>query len=261
MTYETLQYELYEGIATIRFNRPDKFNALNKTVLSELSKALKDSARNSEVRVIVLTGEGKAFCAGQDLSELDPETPLLYTVRHHFNPVLLTMRQLEKPIIGAINGVAAGAGLGLALATDLRVMSNKASFVFAAFSRIALVPDSGLTYFLPRLVGMSKAFELLLLADSQHRMSAEEAKSWGLCTLIADAEDFMTTVQQFASQIADMPLNAVGMTKRLLNKSWDYTFEQMLDLEAQLQDAASRHPNAHEGIQAFLEKRTPNFRS
>lgn len=260
MAYDTLLYSLENGVATISFNRPDKFNALNKMVLTELSKALKDSSRNPAVRVIVLTGEGKAFCAGQDLSELDLETPLLYTVRHHFNPVLLAMRQLEKPIIGAINGVAAGAGLGIALATDLRVMSSKASMVFAAFSRIALVPDSGLTYFLPRLLGTAKAFELLLLADSSQRMSAEEAKSWGLCTLVADADDFSSAVMNFAAQIADMSQNAVGMTKRLINKSWDHTFEDMLDLEAQLQDAASRHPDSAEGIQAFLEKRPANFR-
>lgn len=260
MAYETILYSTDNGVATITFNRPDKFNALNATVLAELGKAFKTISRDKDVRAVVLTGAGKAFCAGQDLSELDQDTPLLETVRQQFNPVLLAMRQLEKPIIGAINGVAAGAGLGLALACDLRVMSSKASYVFAAFSRIALVPDSGLTYFLPRLLGTAKAYELLLLADGSKRMPAEEAQSWGLTSAVAEPEEFETVVNNLANQIADMSVGAVGMTKRLLNKSWDHSFAEMLDLEAQLQDAASRHHDAAEGIQAFLDKRPANFR-
>ncbi len=260
MSYETILFEVEDNVATITFNRADKYNAFNDTQITETTKAFKTAGRDPEIRAVVLTGSGKAFCSGQDLEGVDNrEMSFLEHVREKYNPMILAIRGLEKPVIGAINGVAAGAGTSVALACDLRIISTKASMIFAAFSRIGLVPDNGMTYFLPRLVGMTKALELILLADAQNRISAEQAVSLGLCVKAAEPEAFMDEVRAVAVQLAHLPTRAIGLTKRMLNASWDSNLEQMLDLEAQLQEAASRTYDAQEGVAAFLEKREPQF--
>lgn len=258
--YETILYETAEGVATITFNRPDKYNAFNDTQIFETTAAFKQAGKDSAVRAVVLTGAGKAFCSGQDLGNVgERQISFLEHLREKYNPMILLMRSLEKPILGAINGVAAGAGLSVALACDLRLISSKASLVFAAFTRIGLVPDNGITYFLPRLLGPAKALELFLLADAQNRISAEEAVAMGLCTKLIEADTFAAEVQTFAQALAKMPTRAISMTRRMINASWENTLAQALDMEAQLQEAASRTADAREGVQAFLEKRDPNF--
>lgn len=260
MQYQTILVDITEGVATITFNRPDKYNAFNDTQIVETTKALKDASRDPTVRAVVLTGAGKAFCAGQDLGNVGERSiSFIEHVREKYNPLVNQMRTLEKPIIGAINGAAAGAGLSIALACDLRIISTKATLVFAAFSRIGLVPDNGMSYYLPRLVGHAKAFELLILADAQNRISAEQAVALNLCTQAVEPEQFTEVVRQTALKLANLPTRAIGMTKRMLNLSWDSSLAEMLDVEAQMQEAASRTADAQEGVMAFLEKRDPNF--
>lgn len=260
MEHQTIRYKIDENVATLTFNRPDRYNAFNKMQINETTSALKHAARDADVRAIVITGAGKAFCAGQDLSEvIEDDVAFLQRIRDLYNPMIMQIRHIEKPIIAAINGAVAGAGLGVALACDLRVISTQATLVFAAFSRIGLVPDNGLTYFLPRLLGHTKALELLLLADAQNRITAEQAVAMGLCTKVVEVEIFEAEVQSFASQLAKLPTRAIGMTKRLLNASWDKPLSEILDMEAQLQEAVSHTADAQEGIQAFLEKREPTF--
>ena len=259
MTYETILYNVQDGVATIQFNRPDTYNAFNKMMLRETRKAFQQAERDPDVQVVVLTGEGKAFCSGADLTDISVGSSLLEDLRNVFNPLVASIYNHKKVVIGAINGVAAGAGLGIALACDLRIMSEKGSMVFAAFARIGLVPDSGMTYFLPRLVGASKALELMLFADGKNRISPEEAHNMGLVSRVADADNFMDSVQSFAKELAAMSTFASGLTKRLLHQSWDKNLHEMLEQEAQLQAVAGRHPDSAEGVKAFLEKRPPEF--
>ncbi|NDJ86418.1 MAG: 2-(1,2-epoxy-1,2-dihydrophenyl)acetyl-CoA isomerase [Chloroflexi bacterium] len=261
VSYTTILYNIEDGVATITFNRPDKYNAFNDEQILETTRAFKDAGRDSAVRAIVLTGAGKAFCAGQDLGDVqERNVTFLEHLRDNYNPLILQMRKIEKPIIGALNGAAAGAGLSVALACDLRIISMKATLVFASFSRVGLIPDNGITYYLPRLVGPAKAFELLILADAQNRIGAEQAVAMGLCTKAVEPDVFMDEVQATARQLAALPTKALGLTKRMLNASWDSTLEEMLDMEAQLQEAASRTEDYQEGLQAFLEKRPPQFK-
>jgi 2-(1,2-epoxy-1,2-dihydrophenyl)acetyl-CoA isomerase len=262
MAYETILYDLSErGVATITLNRPDKFNAFTDTMIAEVTHAFKVSERDNAVRAIVLTGAGRGFCAGQDLETVQgrTDTTMLKHVRERYNPMILQIRQTEKPVIGAINGAAAGAGASVALSTDIRILSSKASFVFAAFAGIGLVPDNGLSYFLPRYVGMAKAFELTWLADRNQRVTAEQALQLNLCSLVVAPEDFAEATLTLANRLAQMPTRALGLTKRMLNATWDNNLAQMLDMEAQLQEIASHSADHHEGIQAFLDKREPVF--
>ena len=260
-SYETILYELNGGVATITLNRPDKYNAFTDTMIGDVTHAIKSAGRDGEVRVVVVTGAGKGFCAGQDLADVEERGDITFLehVREKYNPMILAMRGLEKPIIGAINGAAAGAGMSLALATDIRVMSSKASLIFASFAGIGLVPDNGASYFLPRIVGSAKALELLMLSDRSNRISAEQALSLNLVSYIAEPENFDGVVHDVAGKLATMPTRALGMTKRMINMTWDNSLEEQLDIEAQLQEAASRTEDHHEGIQAFLDKREPQF--
>lgn len=260
MAYEHILYTVADSVATITLNRPDKYNAFTGPMLGEVIDAFKQAGRDAAVRAVALTGAGKAFCSGQDLAEVG-ETRLTFLehVRQTYNPMILGMRALEKPIIGAINGVAAGAGVGTALACDLRLMSEKASFVFAAFAGIGLVPDSGINYLLPRLVGPAKAFALLALADAKNRVSAEKAHELGLCVAVVEHDALLEQAHELALKLAKMPTRAIGMTKRLLNSAWDHPLAELLDMEAQLQYAASQTQDAREGVAAFLEKREPQF--
>ncbi|MCI0711723.1 MAG: enoyl-CoA hydratase-related protein [Chloroflexi bacterium] len=257
----TILYDLNDGVATITLNRPDKYNAFNDTMIGEVKNAIKSADRDDAVRAVVITGAGKGFCAGQDLGDVDERSNITFMdhLRDKYNPMILAMNRLEKPIIAAINGAAAGAGVSLALAADIRVMSTKASLIFASFAAIGLVPDNGVSYYLPRIVGSAKALELFMLADRNHRISAEQALNLNLVSYIAEPEAFDETVKEVASRLASLPTRALGLTKRMVNVAWENSLEEQLDIEAQLQEAASRTADHHEGIQAFLDKREPQF--
>jgi len=259
MAYETLQYEVQEGIATITLNRPDVLNAFNEQMFRELQDVLRAVERDEAVRVVIVTGAGRGFCAGQDLAEMRaryerPEEAMSIGehLRSRYNPLILRIRNTEKPFIAAINGVAAGAGCSLALACDLRVMAETASFVFNAFAKIALIPDSGSTWFLPHLAGYARAFEAATLID---RLDASRALAWGLVNAVVPPDQVMPTAQEWAARLRELPARAVGFLKRALNRALAFTLEQSLDYEAYLQEVAARTPEHRERVEAFLRRR------
>ncbi len=249
---------LENGVCELRLNRPEVFNSFNKSMAMALQKALDEAELNTDVRAIIITGEGKAFCAGQDLGEaVDPEGPDLETiVRDHYNPIILRIRSIEKPVIGAVNGVAAGAGANIALACDITIATKSASFI-QAFSKIGLIPDSGGTYFLPRLVGNQKALALMMTAD---KLSATDAEAMNLIYKVVDDESFSSEVRSFAEQLAKMPTRALGLTKKAVNSSWTSSLEEQLATEKELQVEAGQTYDFREGVNAFLEKRKPVFK-
>lgn len=253
----TLLAELNNSVLTLTLNRPEVFNSFNQEMAFALQKALDDAAENPEVRAIVLSGNGKAFCAGQDLAEAtDPNGPPLQSiVADHYNPIILKIRNIEKPVIAAVNGVAAGAGANIALACDIVFAAESASFI-QAFSKIGLIPDSGGTFMLPRLVGMQKATALMMTADKV--MAADAEKMGMIYKSVGDAE-LKTTVEQFASNLAQMPTKGLGLTKRALNASFTNNLEQQLAVEEKLQTLAGSTNDFKEGTSAFLEKRKPTF--
>ena len=224
---------------------------------TELLAAFGAVAHDRVVRAVVLTGAGRAFCAGQDLKErLEPDAaPLAIEVRERYNPIVLAMWRLDRPIVGAINGVAAGAGASLAFACDIRVAAEGASFILA-FGRIGLVPDSGATWFLPRLVGPAKAAELALLGES---LSAADAERFGLVARVVPAETLTETARQVAVRLAGLAPLALAQTKRALQRSWSVDLETALEDEAYRQGVAGATADHAEGLQAFLEKRPPRF--
>jgi Enoyl-CoA hydratase/carnithine racemase len=259
MAYETLQYEVQEGIATVTLNRPDVLNAFNEQMFRELQDVLRAVERDEAVRVVIVTGAGRGFCAGQDLAEMRaryerPEEAMSIGehLRSRYNPLILRIRNTEKPFIAAINGVAAGAGCSLALACDLRVMAETASFVFNAFAKIALIPDSGSTWFLPHLAGYARAFEAATLID---RLDASRALAWGLVNAVVPPDQVMLTAQEWAARLRELPARAVGFLKRALNRALAFTLEQSLDYEAYLQEVAARTPEHRERVEAFLRRR------
>ncbi len=256
-TPTSLRHEVADGIATITLDRPDARNALDATLKRELLAAIRTAGRDRATRVIVLTGEGSAFCAGQDLREaISPGAPPLSTVlRGSYNPLILAMRGLDKPIIGAINGVAAGAGMGLALACDVRIAADTASFVLA-FGRIGLVPDSGTTWFLPRLVGPARAADLALIGDP---VTAADAERWGIISRVVPAADLAAETRTLATRLAAGAPRALALTKRALNRALEAGLESQLEEEASLQGIAGRTADHREGIAAFLDKRPPRF--
>lgn len=246
-------------IAFITLNRPKVFNSFNREMALSLQKNLDDCESNPEVRAIVLTGNGKAFCAGQDLKEvtspkLNPGFKKI--LEEHYNPIITRIRSIKKPIIGAINGVAAGAGANIALACDVVVAHEKVSFI-QAFSLIGLIPDSAGTYFLPRLIGFQKAQALAMLGD---KISAEDAEKMGMIYKVIPFENFENDVNQLASKLANMPTKALGMIKELFNKSLTNNLEDQLALESKLQIEAAQSEDYAEGVAAFIEKRQPNFK-
>jgi 2-(1,2-epoxy-1,2-dihydrophenyl)acetyl-CoA isomerase len=252
-----LRFEIADGVATITLDRPDALNALTIPLKHELLAALDRSASDPAVRAIVLTGAGRAFCAGQDLRErLEPGAPPLEVeLRERYNPIILAMRALEKPIVGAINGVAAGAGASLAFACDLRLASEGASFLLA-FGRIGLIPDSGATWFLPRLIGAARAAELALLGDT---VTAAEAERFGLVTRVVPADTLLAEARAVAVRLAEMAPQALALTKRALEQTWNASLEEQLETEAELQGIAGATADHAEGIDAFAEKRPPRF--
>lgn len=246
------------GVCQLKLNRPAVFNSFNKAMALLLQSELDKAALNDQVRVIVLTGEGKAFCAGQDLSEaIDPEGPELQTiVRDHYNPIIERIRTIEKPIIAAVNGVAAGAGANIALACDITIAKKSAAFV-QAFSKIGLIPDSGGTYFLPRIIGSQKAMALFMTGD---KISGEQADQLNMIYKAVEDELFDAEVNSFSQSIALMPTRALGLTKKAVNESYHNTLTEQLALEETLQTEAGLTYDFREGVNAFLEKRKPVFK-
>lgn len=253
----TLSKELVDNVLFLRLNRPEVFNSFNRDMALGLQEALRSAAENEAVRCVVLTGSGKAFCAGQDLAEAtDPNGPPLTTiVEDHYNPIIVAIRQLEKPVIAAVNGVAAGAGANIALACDIVFSKESASFI-QAFSKIGLIPDSGGTFILPRLVGWQKAMALMMTGE---KVSAVEAEKMGMIYRAVADDDFEEMVQKTAHQLSKMPTKGLGLTKKAMNASFCNTLEGQLALEGVLQTEAGGTQDFAEGTKAFLEKRAPNF--
>ena len=246
------------GVCELKLNRTEVFNSFNKEMAMNLQKALDDCASNNEVRAIVLTGQGKAFCAGQDLAEAtDPNGPELASiVKEHYNPIILKIRNLNKPVIAAVNGVAAGAGANIALACDIIIAKESASFI-QAFSKIGLIPDSGGTFFLPRIIGSQKALALMMTAD---KVSAREAEDMNMIYKAVSDEEFDSFVAKFSSKLAMMPTKGLGLTKQAVNASFTNDLETQLSLEGELQTIAGQSYDFNEGVSAFMEKRKPEFR-
>lgn len=256
MGYEAIFYEKEHGVATITLNRPQAMNAFTPQMNAELQAALKDADEDPSVRCLLITGSGRAFCAGQDLKARTQEQrgSLGESLREKYNPMILRIRRTEKIVIAAVNGVAAGAGCNLALACDLRVASEEARFI-EAFVRVGLAPDCGGSLFLPHLVGLSKAMELLLLGEP---VDAQEALRIGLVAKVVPATALLKTAREMAERLARGP-RSIGLIKRAVNRAFLAELESQLDYEAYLQEIAGRSADYDEGVRAFLEKRPPVF--
>lgn len=257
MEYKFLRYTLEGSVATIILNRPEVYNALNDEITFELQDAFKVIGKDDKVRVVVLTGEGKAFCSGQDLKSSSAQKNRSFSESLHkrYNPIIRAMRSLPKPIICKLNGVAAGAGCSLALACDVIVASEDASLI-EVFINIGLVPDSGSSYFLPRLVGMAKAFELCSMGN---KVKAADAVKMGLINSAVKADTLDAAVKEFTDYFAKAPTKAVGLIKRMLQKSATASLDEMLEYEAYCQEIAGSSEDHQEGLKAFIEKRKPVF--
>ena len=253
---ESILLKIENSVAWITLNRPEVFNSFNREMALLLQKTLDNCNTDAIVRAIVITGNGKAFCAGQDLKEVtDPELNPGFRkiLEEHYNPIIQKIRTIEKPIIAAVNGVAAGAGANIALACDIVVSTDHASFI-QAFSKIGLIPDSAGTFFLPRLIGLQRATALMMLGD---KVTAEDALRMGLIYKIFPVAFFEEETKELATTLANMPTKALGLTKRLLNQSMTNNLEQQLALESDLQIEASSSNDYKEGVSAFVEKRKP----
>ncbi len=246
------------GVMNLKLNRPEVFNSFNKKMALALQNALDNAKEDNSIRAIIITGEGKAFCAGQDLAEAtDPNGPELKSiVKDHYNPIIEKIRNLDKPVIAAVNGVAAGAGANIALACDITIAKKSASFI-QAFSKIGLIPDSGGTFFLPRIIGNQKALALMITGD---KITAEQAEQMNMIYKTVDDEQFEDEIFKFANQIASMPTKGIALTKKAVNESYLNNLTQQLKLEEELQTIAGQTYDFKEGVQAFLEKRKPIFK-
>ena len=260
MTYENILYNVTDGVATITLNRPDSLNAFTTHMIGETADALQAvQPRRRLVRCVVITGAGRGFTSGQDLAEVQgrgDEFSIGPHLRAGYHRIIKGIVGLEKPVIAAVNGVAAGAGVGIVLAADIRIASEKASLVMA-FSKIGLVPDSGLNWLLPRMIGQARAYQLAVTAE---RITAEQGLDWGLFNEVTPPDELAARVDAWAQRLASGPSVAYGLTKRAMNRAWSQTFEEALDYEAYLQDTASRTEDNKEGVTAFLEKRAPQFK-
>lgn len=254
----TVLKEINGQVVILTLNRPEKFNSFNREMSLQLQDELKKAANNSEIRAILITGTGKAFCAGQDLSEaIDTNGPGIDAiVREHYNPIITLIRNIEKPIVCAVNGVAAGAGANIALCCDIVLAAESALFI-QAFSKIGLIPDSGGTFFLPRLIGFQRASALTMLGD---KVSAAEAVSMGMIYKSVEDTLLMDTAMQISQTLANLPTNALGLTKKLLNQSLSNDLNTQLECELEEQVSAAKSYDHSEGIKAFLEKRKPVFK-
>jgi 2-(1,2-epoxy-1,2-dihydrophenyl)acetyl-CoA isomerase len=254
--YETLLAETQDGVRALTLNRPDVLNAINAQMGEDLLQALRDAERAAEVRCVLLAASGRGFCAGADLREQVPgQTSLGDLLRARYNGIVLRMRTMEKPVIAAINGVAAGAGCNLALAADLRIASDRANFI-EAFSRVGLIPDSGGTWFLPRLVGMGRALEMMFFADPMDALTAERL---GLVNRVVPHDDLMARAKEWAARLAAGPTRAYGLIKRGVNRALALDLQGALEYEAHLQEVAGRTQDHREGVAAFLAKRPAQY--
>jgi 2-(1,2-epoxy-1,2-dihydrophenyl)acetyl-CoA isomerase len=255
---EFIQFNIESGVGVIRLNRADKYNSFVREMALELQSCLQQCEENEDVRAVYLTGNGKAFCAGQDLAEaIDPDGPeLTKIVSEHYNPIIELIRNLNLPVVCGVNGVAAGAGANIALACDITFAAKSASFI-QAFSKIGLIPDSGGTFFLPRIIGMQKATALMMLGD---KVSATEAVAMGMIYKVVDDEQLEVEALNTAKKLAKMPTFGLALTKQALNRSFTNDLTQQLKVEDDLQSLAGRSDDYQEGVNAFLEKRKPEFK-
>jgi len=254
----SILFEIKNSVAVITLNRPEKFNAFNAEMALLLQKILDDCAADKKIRCIYITGNGKAFCAGQDLSEVTKENAVGFDkmLSEYYNPIVARIRTIEKPILCAVNGVAAGAGANIALCCDIVVASSSASFI-QAFSKIGLIPDSGGTFILPRLIGFQKASAIMMLGD---KISATDAEKMGMIYKIFTDEIFVEESMKIAITLSQMPTKGLALTKQALNRSFNNSFEEQLKTEDEFQFAAAQTYDYNEGVKAFLEKRAPVFR-
>ncbi len=256
-----IQFEIDSGVARITLNNPDKLNSFNRDMATELQNLLNDCKTNNEIRAVLLTGAGRAFCAGQDLAEVipgkgEPPKDLGQTVNFTYNPIVIKIRELEKPVICAVNGVAAGAGANIAMACDIALAGQSASFI-QSFRNIGLIPDSGGTFFLPRVVGLQRATAMMFLGK---KIKAEQAQQFGMVWKVCEDEKLIDEAFTMAKELASLPTKGFGLTKRGLNKSFFNNLHQQLSLEEELQKEAGYTYDYTEGVNAFLEKRKPEFK-
>lgn len=261
-TYETLILDAADGVATITLNRPDALNAFNDAMLSELNDVLKNVARDDAVRCVVITGAGRAFCSGQDLKALekyyenDGRPPFGDHLRENYNPIATRILTMDKPVIAAVNGVAAGAGCSLALACDLRIAAESAKFV-EAFINVGLIPDCSGSFTLPRLIGAARAAEFCFFGGN---LSAAEAANIGMINRVVPDADLAGAAGEWAAKLARMPTRGIALTKRLLVRSWSSSLDDQLEQEAFAQETAGKSADHAEGVRAFVEKRKPAFK-
>jgi 2-(1,2-epoxy-1,2-dihydrophenyl)acetyl-CoA isomerase len=259
MTYQLITVDSEQGVATITLNRPDVLNSFNMAMAAELQHALQAAGEDDRVRAVLLTGAGRAFCAGQDLAEAAPSDgsppPISEIVRKSYNPIVRAIRGLEKPVVCAVNGVAAGAGANLALACDVVLAADTASFV-QAFAKIGLIPDTGGTFFLPRLVGLARATALAFFGD---KLPATDAQTMGMIYRVVEASRLLDEARALARRLATQPTRGFGLTKRAFNQSLANDLDAQLEVEAELQAEAAQTADFAEGVRAFLEKRQPSF--
>jgi len=259
--FATIQFEISDGVAVLRLNRPESLNSFNTQMHLDVRQALKLVARGTDARCLLLTGNGRGFCAGQDLSDRSvapgAEPPNLgESIDSNYNPLIRSLQQLPMPVICAVNGVAAGAGANIALACDLVLAARSASFI-QAFCRIGLIPDSGGTWTLPRAVGRPRAMGLSLLGD---KVSAEQAERWGMIWQVLEDDDLQDSALEMAKNLATQPTQGLALIKRAINASSTNTLDQQLELEKELQTVAGRTDDYREGVSAFMEKRQPSFK-
>ena len=249
------------AVRTLRLNRPESLNALDDDLLKALGRAVADADKDKTVRCVVMTGAGRGFCSGQDLAAVaaryktNEPIELGAHLRERYNPIIARLRTMEKPVVAAVNGVAAGAGCSLALACDIRIAAESANFI-EAFINVGLVPDSGSTFMLPRLIGASRAMEM---AFTGRKVTAPEALQIGLCNQVVPDDQLAAATKKLADKLAGLPTRAIGLTKRAINVSWRADVETQLDYEAMLQTVAGQTHDHREGVMAFLEKRPPQF--
>jgi len=259
MTLQYITHDVADGVATLTLNRPEVLNSCNRPMVAELASAVTSAASDDAVRAVMLTGVGRAFCAGQDLAEAVPpdgeRMPDIGDIVEGYNALIRGLRSLEKPVVAAVNGVAAGAGANIALACDFVIAADNASFI-QAFAKIGLVPDNGGTFFLPRLVGMARATQLAMLAE---KLTAAQALEWGLIYRVVPAAELPGAARTFAVELAGQPTRGLGLIKRALNAAWSNDLDRQLDLEAELQREAGRTADYLEGVRAFQQKRKPSF--
>jgi 2-(1,2-epoxy-1,2-dihydrophenyl)acetyl-CoA isomerase len=260
MSYQTILFDVSDGIARLTLNRPDRLNSFNVEMHGEVRDALRRLTEDRAARVLVLTGAGRGFCAGQDLGDRavapgGQGVDLGESIDNYYKPLVLALRNLQMPVIAAVNGVAAGAGANIALACDLVIATKSASFI-QSFSKLGLVPDSGGTWLLPKLLGNARAMGLALLAD---KLSAEQAAQWGMIWRCVEDSEFKQTVDALAQQLALAPTRGLARTKQAIYESWGRSFEQQLDQERDFQRELGRSQDYAEGVAAFTEKRNPKF--